>query len=110
MSWQYEHNRNKGMNSSEALKVSLMPSPENMAASKQAQAQRQGLESAKILLASQQQAALDQSVVDERASAYRAARRKQLAAANASANTTNLTGPSGLGDVSGGSAKTLLGA
>lgn len=109
MGIQYEYSRNKGMNSSEATRNALGGGYEYQGVRGE-QKQRQALESAKIQLASQQQAEQNQAVVDERAAAYRAARRKQLAAANASATSTTLTGPSGLGDSSGGTAKTLLGA
>jgi hypothetical protein len=109
MGLQYEYSRNKGMNSSEALN-NAGTGGYNYQAVRGEQQQRQALESAQILLANQQKAANDQSLVDQNAAAYRAARRKQLAAANASSNATTLTGPSGLGDSSGGTAKTLLGA
>lgn len=54
--------------------------------------------------------AIDQAKLADNASAYRAARRRQLMAGNAGSASTLLTGPSGLGDSSGGTAKTLLGA
>lgn len=109
MGLQYEYSRNKGMNSDEATKNALTGGYQYQEVRGE-QKQRQALENAKILLAQQTQAEQNQAVVDERVAAFRAARRKQLAAATAAANTTTLTSPSGLGDSSGGQAKTLLGA
>lgn len=109
MGLQYEYSRNKGMNSSEALKNAGTGGYQYQAVRSE-QIQRQGLENAQIMLASQQKAQLDQTAVDEQSAAFRAARRKQLIAANAASSATSLTGPSGLGDASGGQAKTLLGA
>jgi hypothetical protein len=109
MGIQYEYSRNKGMNSSEATR-NAVTGGYNYAPIRAEQAQRQAMENADALLASQNRSAAEKEILDQRSAAFRAARRKQLAAANAASSATTLTGPSGLGDSSGGTAKTLLGA
>lgn len=109
MGLQYEYSRNKGMNSNEATKNALTGGYQYQEVRGE-QAQRQALESAQIYLAQQTRAQNDQTALDTNAAAFRAARRRQVAASLSASGNTNLTGPSGLGDSSNGQAKTLLGA